>query len=229
LNAETTTKDRLLDAAEDLFAHKSFDEVSVRELAAAAEVNVAAVNYHFQGKDNLYQEVILRRFVHQRDRTLAALDQVLAGAGGQPSLEDVIGALVRQYLQGTLGETGTGFLAFIAREMHSCPNQGQDSMFKEMIAPVFAAFSRALQAAHPGLRPEDLTWIIASIVGQIHHFIFRWQRKQTLDAESESLQTMVRIFPPLNYSVDRYIDTVTGHITRFSSAAVMTLYPEVSS
>ena len=50
------TKQRLLDAAEVLFAEKGFDGVSIRELAAAADVNVAAVNYHFQGKQNLYRE-----------------------------------------------------------------------------------------------------------------------------------------------------------------------------
>ena len=46
------TKDRLLDAAEDLFAARGFAEVSIRELALAADVNIAAVNYHFHGKEN---------------------------------------------------------------------------------------------------------------------------------------------------------------------------------
>ena len=56
---------------------KDFENVSIRELAAAANVNVAAVNYHFQGKENLFLEVVQRRFVAQRDRTLAALDALL--------------------------------------------------------------------------------------------------------------------------------------------------------
>ena len=224
----TTTKDRLLDAAEELFASRGYDEVSIRELAAAAEVNVAAVNYHFQGKDNLYHEVILRRFVQQRDKTLAALERATAEAGGRPTLDGVIAALVREYLQGTLGAAGGGFLSFMAREMQGSRCPAHDALFREMVAPVFAAFSRALTLARPGLRPEDLTWIIASIVGQIHHFVFRWKKRQSLADDSEALAVITRVFPALNLSVEEYIDAVTRHVSRFSSAAVQTLYPEVS-
>lgn len=222
-----TTKDRLLDAAEELFTARGFDEVSVRELAAAADVNVAAVNYHFQGKDNLYQEVILRRFVLQREKTLAALEQVTAQAGGHPRLEDVIAALVREYLEGTLGQSSSGFLCFLARELNGTQGHAPDALLREMVDPVFAAFSRALLLARPGLRSEDLSWIIASIVAQVQHFVLRWKKRQALAQDSESLAVMTRVFPPLKLPVEEYIDEVTRHITRFSSAAVKALYPEV--
>jgi AcrR family transcriptional regulator len=223
-----TTKDRLLDAAEELFTRKSFEEVSVRELAAAAGVNLAAVNYHFQGKDNLYQQVILRRFTCQRDMTLSALECALAEADGRPSLESVIGAMVREYLQGTLGpESGGSFLSIMAREMNGAQSHANEALFREMVAPVFQAFSRALMAARPHLQQEDLNWIIASIVGQIHHFVFRWKKKQSLEKDSMPLLTMLRLFPALGLPVDQYIANVTDHITRFSSAAVQALHPEV--
>lgn len=224
----TTTQERLLDAAEDLFARKAFDEVSIRELAAAADVNIAAVNYHFQGKDNLYREVIRRRFIQQRDRTLAALQEALAGGGGRPELEDVVGAMVRQYLQGTLGPAGSTFLSFMAREMHGTPGHCSEDLFREMISPVFEAFSAALLAAHPGLRRDDLIWVIASIVGQIHHFVFRWQKQLALREQgSDSIEIMHRVFPPLKLSAEEYITEVARHVTRFSSAAIEALYPEV--
>lgn len=51
------TKQRILEAARALFAAKGYDGTSVRDIAKVAEVNVAALNYHFQGKQNLLNEV----------------------------------------------------------------------------------------------------------------------------------------------------------------------------
>lgn len=223
----STTQDKLLDAAEELFATKSFDEVSIRELASAADVNIAAVNYHFQGKENLFQEVVRRRFVHHREVALQALEEVIANGKGQPSLEDVIRTLAAAYLNGTLSsDKQVTFLSLIAGEMATSKPHANDAFFKEMVAPVFQAFSRALIAAHPRLPQDQLTWVIASIVGQIHHFIFRWKKAQLLDPEGEAFLTMARVFPPIQLTPDQYITEVTEHITRFSSAAISALYPE---
>ena len=67
------TKNRLLDAADALFCEKGFDGVSVRELTAAAGCNVAAVNYYFGGKDNLYAEMFRRQFGMMIQRNMEAL------------------------------------------------------------------------------------------------------------------------------------------------------------
>jgi len=223
------TKDRLLDAAENLFASKGFDDVSIRELAAAADVNVAAVNYHFQGKDNLFQQVILRRFVVQRDNTLKALDNILSDASNKPNIALVVQTLVEEYLKGTLSSPGgSSFMLLVAREMQSQNHHGSTTFFKEMIMPVFKAYSMALMDVRPCLKQEQINWILASIVGQIHHFIMRWHKKKSFDAQSEEIQIMVRIFPALGLSVDEYITQVTNHITAFSTAAIDSLYPEVS-
>lgn len=224
-----TTKNRLLDAAESLFTEKAFEKVSVRELAAAADVNVAAVNYHFQGKENLFHEVILRRFVIQRDRTLAALDDLLAETGGHPRVDQVIGILVRQHLEGALASPGSAsFLALMARQMQPGNAHMAGTFFREMVAPIFGAFSRSIIAARPCLEPEQVDWISASMVGQIHHFIMRWQKRQDMESDPESLQIMLKSFPPLELPVTDYIEQVTEHVTRFSTAAIDGLYPEVS-
>lgn len=57
------TRDRLLDEAEDLFAQRGFHAVSVREITKAAQSNLAAVNYHFGNKQNLYLEVFRSRWL----------------------------------------------------------------------------------------------------------------------------------------------------------------------
>jgi AcrR family transcriptional regulator len=225
-----TTKDRLLDAAEQLFAEKSFQDVSIRELATAADVNVAAVNYHFQGKDNLYHEVILRRFVIQRDRTLAALDALIAQTGGQPQLAEVIEALVHQYVDGALAQPGQPtFMSLMGREMSGGQCREDATIFKNLVAPVFTAYSAALLKACPDLEQEQLNWFMASIAGQVHHLVFRRLKWDYLPEDSEARVFMGQAFPALKLSRDDYVMEVTRHITRFSTAAIEGLRGEVTS
>ena len=59
--ADAGTKSRILDAAEQLFMEHGFEATSMRQLTTAAGVNLAAVNYHFGTKEELFRDVILRR------------------------------------------------------------------------------------------------------------------------------------------------------------------------
>ena len=72
-NSEIDTKTRLLDAAERLFSDRGFEAVSHRDIAVAAAVNLAAVNYHFGSKDRFIRAVIKRRVDSINARRLAAL------------------------------------------------------------------------------------------------------------------------------------------------------------
>ncbi|PID80438.1 hypothetical protein CSB20_07525 [bacterium DOLZORAL124_64_63] len=223
------TKEKLLDAAECLFARRGFDEVSVRELATEAGVNVAAVNYHFQTKENLFREVIARRFVHQRDTTLNALNRYLEKTGSGHGLAPVIHILAEQYLRGSLGTTGSSaFMMLVARELHTTRTHGSMTFFREMVQPVFHTFAMAIRSCRPQMSDEDIAFFMASVVGQIHHFIVRWHKIQTLGPDSPEGKMMIAMFPVLGRSLDSYITEVSDHITRFSTAAADSLYPEVA-
>lgn len=226
------TKDRLLDAAEELFLDKGFEHVSIRELAAAADVNVAAVNYHFHGKDNLYAEVVQRRFTKQRDLILGELEQIrTATTGVRPTMEQVIRRLVRVHLASALDDSrSTALMKRMLRELYSDSNETTPLFLREMIAPVFAAFSGLVLEAKPGMSRDQVSWAIASVVGQIHHLAMRWERSRLLLAEQdESVEVMMQAFPALRLDQQQYIEEVTDHITRFSAAAIEALYPEVTS
>ncbi|MCC6391972.1 MAG: helix-turn-helix transcriptional regulator, partial [Bryobacterales bacterium] len=67
------TKDRILDAAELLFANHGFDATSLRMITAQASVNLAAVNYHFQSKEALLDATIARRAIPINRRRLELL------------------------------------------------------------------------------------------------------------------------------------------------------------
>jgi AcrR family transcriptional regulator len=189
------------------------------------------VNYHFQGKDNLFAEVVRRRFIAQRDRTLASLAEAADAAGDRrPPLDAIIRAIVGPYLHGALAsEDGAGVMAVIAREMHTTGGGHHAALFKDMIAPVFAAFSTAMLRARPNLCQDQVNWVIASIIGQVHHFIMRRLKYDSLPAADETRAFMAHAFPVLAEPVAAYVERTTDHITRFSTAAIDGLHPEVKS
>ncbi|MDX1569563.1 MAG: TetR family transcriptional regulator [Xanthomonadales bacterium] len=92
--AAQTTKDRILKAAENLFAESGFSGTSLRQLTQEANVNLAAVNYHFGSKENLILEVFRRHLDGLYRRREEALDEVERVSGGQPELRDVLEAFV---------------------------------------------------------------------------------------------------------------------------------------
>ena len=67
------TKERILHAAEDLFAQHGFAGTSLRQVTSRADVNIAAVNYHFGSKENLVNEVFKHRMDDMSEKRLSAL------------------------------------------------------------------------------------------------------------------------------------------------------------
>src|SRR5579875_3911838 len=103
--AEVGARDRLLKAAERLFAERGFDGVSVREIATAAEVNSASVAYYFRSKEGLLSEVYRRHcepMNEERFRLLATACE----RQSPPALAEVIEAFIRPALKVTADEKG---------------------------------------------------------------------------------------------------------------------------
>src|SRR3546814_5884879 len=110
-----STKERLLTAAEDLFAQFGFAGTSLSQVTTRADVNIAAVNYHFGSKENLVNEVFRRRLDELGQKRLEALDKAQTQAG--PDLESVLAAFIEPALALTLDRHGGGsaFVRVLAR------------------------------------------------------------------------------------------------------------------
>ncbi len=78
-----STGERILDAAEGLFARQSIRTTSLREITELAEVNIAAVNYHFRSKDALLRAVYERSFQPLNAERLRLLDEAEAAGWGR--------------------------------------------------------------------------------------------------------------------------------------------------
>src|ERR1700681_2838513 len=94
LGTRFNTKTRILNSAEKLFGSNGFDATSLRDITAEAEVNLAAVNYHFQSKDSLIDAIIERRLEPVNRMRLGMLE----AAGPSPSVEQVVEAFLAPVL-----------------------------------------------------------------------------------------------------------------------------------
>jgi AcrR family transcriptional regulator len=101
--ASDQTRTAILHAAERLYADRGFGDVTLRDIVAAADVNLAAVNYHFGSKDELIAELFVSRsLVTNRERLNELKAAELAG-GGRAGIDAVLRALVGPPLRGCLG------------------------------------------------------------------------------------------------------------------------------
>ena len=153
------TRQRLLDAAESLFAAKGFHGVTVRAIAKTADADPALVAYYFGGKRELFDAVLLRRAEVLNQIRLAELDSCEANAGpGGPSVEAIIGAFTSPLLDRSAngGPGWKNYFALVAQITNS-PEWGGAIMTK-YFDPIATRFLGALKRAKPDWREEDLFW-----------------------------------------------------------------------
>jgi len=92
------TRERIMKAAERLFAERGYDATSIRAIVAKARVNQAAINYHFDGKDGLYREVLRSAFRALTEQQLDHADEMKA-----MSREAALAEFIRRQLRPLLG------------------------------------------------------------------------------------------------------------------------------
>jgi AcrR family transcriptional regulator len=189
VNSSGSTKERILGAAEVLFARRGFDGASLRQLTTAAGVNLAAVNYHFGSKDKLVEEVFRRRLDALNERRLAALAKV-AGAE-DTTLEDVLEAFIRPALDLSHDDSGALFMRVLARafaEHDDTLRQFLSANYGHVMRQFTAEFARLL----PQLSKEELYWRIDLVTGALTHAMSGFgmiQRKSDVSEHTHREQT----------------------------------------
>lgn len=154
-SAPVETRERLLDAAEELFAMKGFEAVSLRELTSAAKANLAAVNYHFGGKEGLIDAVLEGHMTPINQERIRRLDQIL-GRKKKPTVREVLEAFLEPLVERISARDSRQrlFAQFMGRMMSEGACKIPDEavpMFQEMAKRVV----QGLQAACPKLGEEE--------------------------------------------------------------------------
>jgi len=209
-NAPGSTKEtaesrqRLIDAAEELFASQGFDGTSIRDLITKAKTNLSSVNYHFGDKKELYEELFSQRLREMRESRLNAIEQVMAGRG-KPTLEKLIRAYAVDFLK-PFSDTKRSqrLMQLFFREL--AEGRLPKNMFlDEMAVPVTTAMEEALVVLCPDVSRHDIQMGVISITGQLVHIM-----------QVKVLFEGAKGHPIASIDIDDAID----HIVKFSAAGI---------
>jgi AcrR family transcriptional regulator len=170
------TRTAILAAAERLYADRGFGDVTLRDIVAAADVNLAAVNYHFGSKDELIAELFVTRSLANNRERLRELKAAEEAGGGRAGIDDILRALVGPILRGCLGpgrERSTAARFMIRASIESVPpirhikNREVDHLRK---------FAAAMARSLPDRSEVELYWGLHFALAMAHHTIRESER-----------------------------------------------------
>ncbi|QNE18809.1 TetR family transcriptional regulator [Kribbella qitaiheensis] len=159
-----STRERLLNIAEQRFGEGGYEGTSLRAITVAAAANIAAVNYHFGSKEALLRAAVARAMAPVNTERRRRLDQL--EAKGRPTAEQLIRAFVEPGLDLVLrrGERGPVVARFIGRIAFD-PSQRIRELYAAESDPVEARYLAALQAALPRSAPESVAFGYVNMLG----------------------------------------------------------------
>jgi AcrR family transcriptional regulator len=165
------TKQRILDAAERLFMERGFSATSLREITAAAKVNLAAVNYHFGSKETLIEAVLMRRLQPLNELRLAELQALEARSREQRApleaiLNVYVGAAFKLDSNPTAG--GSVFLRLLGRAFTE-PTEQVRSILQRQYSAVAERYKQAFMRALPRIPEDELVWRMQFLFGAISY------------------------------------------------------------
>lgn len=179
--SQPTKRDRILDAAEALFAERGYDGVTLRQIASEARVDVALASYHFGKKLDLFNAVFERRADALNRSRLEALRRVQqANAPTGPTVEQIIEAFLRP-LELTQENADPGwrhYLALIAYVNNS--TYWGKQMMSKLFDDLVQEFIAALRVALPGASDENLYWCYHNLSGALTLTFAQTERIDTL-------------------------------------------------
>jgi len=189
------TKQRILDAAEYLFARNGYRGTSLREITGSAKVNLAAVNYHFGSKKILVEEVIKRRLLPLNSIRIKRLEEVKAAAdmkGMQPDIKSVLSAFIEPTLKFKESIPGAEhFFTFIGRSFTD-PDNTVRKVFVRYIKPLFTLLHETACESLPDHSSDIIFWRLHFTLGSLFHTMHicghieteLMNRKTAIDADS---------------------------------------------
>ncbi|HEX6138564.1 MAG TPA: TetR/AcrR family transcriptional regulator [Casimicrobiaceae bacterium] len=165
------TKERILDAAEALFMEHGYEATSLRSITAAAGVNLAAVNYHFGSKEELFQAVLTRRLDPMNQARLEMLTRFEAKVAPAPlPCERILLALLFPALELARDRRrgGKDFLRLLGRA-YADPAPFIRRFLSERYAVMISRFKTAFGRALPHLPRKELSWRLHFIMGALSY------------------------------------------------------------
>jgi AcrR family transcriptional regulator len=197
--ASERTRERLIDAAGEMFAELGFHHTTVRQICNRAGANIAAVNYHFRDKTGLYTEVV------RQSLRAAKLDAVRAAFDQSAPPEEILRAVIKTRLESLRGlDLGDWHFRIFAHELAK-PTPAMNVVVNEAIRPLYLRMCKLL-AVILELPPDHQTTRLCahSIIGQILFYAF-------------AAPVISRLGPAIKMTQPQ-VDQIANHIAEFSLA-----------
>jgi AcrR family transcriptional regulator len=159
-----STRERLLNIAEQRFGEAGYEGTSLRAITVAAAANIAAVNYHFGSKEALLRAAVARAAGPVNSERRRRLDQL--EASGQPAPDQLIRAFIEPGLDLVLrrGERGAIVARFIGRVAFD-PSPRIRELYAAESEPIETRYLTALQRALPHAAPEAVAFGFVNMLG----------------------------------------------------------------
>jgi len=199
-NKDTAT--RILDAAEVLFVEHGFEATSLRMITQRAEVNLAAVNYHFGSKEVLFQGVVARRLAPYNKECVDELRTAQQGHGDKPlGAAEIVDAFLQPALR-LARDPARGGLMFIRlmSRVFSEPHQALKEMLPKHYNEVLDVYSGALRRALPHLSMEEVLWRLHFALGTVYYAfagndVVKLFMKSHMSGSRDPLQVVKQLVP----------------------------------
>jgi len=202
--ASERTRERLIEAAGEMFAELGFHHTTVREICNRAGANIAAVNYHFGDKTGLYTEVV------RQSMRAAKLEAVRAAFDQNAPPAEILRAVIKTRLESLRGlDLGDWHFRIFAHELAK-PTPAMNVVVNEAIRPLYLRMCKLI-AVIVALPPDhQKTRLCAqSIIGQILFYAF-------------AAPVISRLGPEVKMTRSQ-VDLIANHITEFSLAYLRNL------
>jgi len=167
------TKQRIISAAEKLFAENGFAATSIRHVVAEAGINLAAVHYHFGSKEGLFFEILNRRFAGIEAKRFELLKQARQAEGEPPTVAGVVEAFLLPLADLLESDPNARqFGKLMSRSLLESPDLAGE-VRQRFFRRTSEAFLQAIQEALPHLSPETICWryhfLISAMTGSLAH------------------------------------------------------------
>ena len=160
------TRERILNAAEQLFAAAGFDGVSVRQVGTEAEVPFALVTHHFGSKLGLYKAVFARRSSLLTTERIDRLRAIHLGASKKRNFHAIARSLVEPLIAVNSTPEGRTFSRLLSREIND-PVEGGRGIVEQYFDPIAAVTVETLQRAAPQAPSAQVFWAYVFAVGAL--------------------------------------------------------------
>jgi AcrR family transcriptional regulator len=204
------TRRRLLESAGEVFAEHGFHNATIRQICDRAEANVAAVNYHFRDKAELYEAVL--RYSHCAAEAAYATSKLASDAPAEERLAGYVRSMMSRILdEGRPAWHGK----LMSREMTE-PTAGLDGLVRDVFLARFRELNEIVRdLLGPAAAQDDVEKCSNSVIAQV---VFYQHCKPLL----------VRMEAALRYD-KAGIEALVEHATRFSLCAMQQLRQSLES